>query len=160
MSEQLPATFVCGKNSRDVFVFRLTDRASGGNLIEVEIEPTALIMALTGYADGPCVYSVNPTAVSRAGKRRVTRTVGIDHAEASERSREFQYLKADHPHRPPLVEAFNRWALFEAIKGLPVDDQRIPAADWFLAINGIGTKQDSGTWKVTLCRFEEIQKES
>lgn len=147
-------------SSQGVFRFVLTDVTSRGNLVTVSIAPADLALAMTGRADLPCSFESSPRAFANVGMKRIDRSVGIDHAEASTRAREFHYLKRDHPHRGPLVEAFNRWALFEAVKALPADDQRIPADDWSLAINGTGSKQDGGSWKVTICRFEEIEKES
>lgn len=152
--------FRCGLSSQGKFRFVLTDFTSKGTLVTVTIHPGDLALAMTGRADLPCEFVVNQAAVGNTGKRRIDRTIGIDHAEASDRAREFQYLKYDHPHKAALVTNFRKWALDAAIGKLTGDDQRIPFADWRLANDGIGRKQETGSWHVTICRFQEIEKES
>ncbi len=151
---------MCGRNSRDKFIFKLTDERSGGKIVEVEIEPHAMIMALTGMADQPCIFHVNKQGAKRAGLRRIIKGVGIDRIEASDRAQAFKHLSPDHPHREGLVNAFNKWVLYQAVGNLPPTERRIPAGDWLLSDNGVGRKQDGREWQVTLVRFEPFEKES
>ncbi len=146
---KLPGTFDCSVNSRGEFHFRLFDAASNALVVDVEITPEQIALALTGRGEQKITFT--PYNLARVGHTRENLSIELPDKRAwSDATGAVKFDRDPARKSERLAELHDRM-LDAALALIPREKRDGPA--WRLSNDGIANQQNDDGWNISLMRF-------